>query len=435
MRSILVVLLSVLLLTVNCGDQITNNYYSPDPNVGITGRISPIDTGVVTVFGIATVTIDINIDGFFSFVDLPEGTYHVVVSPDHYSRREIFDVAVCSHSVENLGELALSDYPYPIYQTIPADGDDSVLVPLSSRGQSLTIYADEAIDMEDLAAECEIHPTLDGTWLETPARSGKESIYRFLPNDRMQPGTEYTVVIDASVRTVEGVPLGSDMQFSFTTEPLSVSVDLPSTSRLGGIPIREFYPILSFNGYVDPDSLEAAVQYEPEIPGMWYPISSSESQDEDGGTFSRFTFFPTDLPLDPQTDYVITIDAETGLAGGVSLPEPCTLGFTTERLGVVSAYPPDGQPNVYSYVDIRLMFNTEMDSSTTTAAFTLSELDGEDVHGTFSWSGNYGASTMYFDPSDELTSGAIYKISLSSAAQTASGGNLTEEFVSLFGVR
>ena len=424
MKKFTLLIAAAFLLFAGCTDNITNYYYGTDTGA-IAGRISPADPGTVISTAAGTYQAAVDDQGYFLFDQLPPGIYHIVVQPTNYSRREIDGVIVDPGQVERLGEITLSTYPYPIYRTYPAAGEDFVRI-----YSYITLYADETLDLDDLADGTTIHPPLLGAWREGSSKSGANYRFEFSGPDRLRVGATYQVTIDASVKTAAGVPLGSDLSFGFQTEPLTVSVDLPLPGASGGIPIRDFRPRIGFNEYVHPDSVARAVSFDPSVEGIWL-MDQYRDPRNDGARY--FRFFPTVPPLLSQTTYALVISDQVALDDGMSLPRPDTTLFTTEPYGVTAAYPANGYPSMSPGVPIRLTFNIEMDVASVEAAFELTEIGGNPVEGEFAWETNL--RQMEFRPGEALNSGAAYKITLSTDARTAAGENLTTDFASYFTVR
>lgn len=425
MKGLMIVLTVSLMLLAACTDHITNNYYGTETGT-IAGRVSPIDpeTAVSTSCGTYQTIVDDN--GYFLLNELQPGIYRIVLTPADYSRREIDGVVVNPGITKDLGQIILSTFPYPIYQTKPADGDESVY----SRTY-ISLYTDEALNLEDLTAGTSITPPVEGSWQELSS-----GLYTFILMNRGQfhPGTIYQVTIDASVKTAAGVPLGSAVSLSFQTEQsaalLTATIELPDEGVFGGVPIWDFQPRIAFNEYVSLDSLTRAVSFNPTIEGIWvlddYRVYA-------GNRARRFRFFPTTPPLSPETTYALIISDQIALDDSLYLPEPDTTFFTTEPYGVTSVYPVNGYTGMSPTAPVSLILNIEMDTASVEAAFTLMEIDGNAVYGVFDWETNH--RRMEFWPDESLHSGNVYKITLSTDARTAFGENLSTAFESYFSVR
>jgi hypothetical protein len=412
-------------LVVGCTDEITVHTETTCPSGanypgGIAGLVVPADSGLVNASGSrGDFAAQIGSDGYFILEDVPAGVYALVVSPTHYSRRELSDVIVDPGETTNLHEVTLATMPYPVYRTRPADGEEGFA---SNR---LALYVDEPLDLETLAEETTFDPAAEGTWESQPG------LCRFLFSENLRVGTTYQVTIDAAARTAAGEPLGSVLQLSFSTRPLSVSVSYPQTAPGGRVPLSGFYVHVGFNEYIGFEALLTAISFEPEIQGIWVPSDPSISP-TDPTLYQYFTFLAYDDELSPLSTYTLTISDEVELLDGVRLPAPSQTIFTTGSHGVISVSPRNGTAGVPPGVTVRLTFSTPMDTASVESAFTLAEMEGDPVPGAFAWYSAY--AELVFRPHEELRVGGVYRVALSTAATTATGMNLAEPFESYFSV-
>jgi len=420
MRSLIWTVVVGALLT-GCGDETTiNNYYS-FTNGAISGRVTPDDPGTIVMTADSVKVRYTDANGFFILDSLTTGMYNIVIRPVHFSRRELRDVTVASGQVISLGNVELSTYPYPFFQSRPADGEDSVRI-----GSSISLLADEPVMLDDLARQAAFTPSWAGDWEESiGSKSSRTAQYSFRPSEAMHAGTTYRLLIPASVRTAGGSTIGSDLSLTFISEPLRYSMNRLGEGLMGGVPLWGFNPALWFNADVNADSLTKAVSYTPLIEGIWVATSTNPGS-------SYFSFLAkSGVPLLPQTEYTMIVSDAVPLAGGLHLLRPDTTRFTTEPYGVTDAYPRNGMRAYWPLSSISLVFNTPMDSVSVRAAFRLQAEDIDTViTGTFRWS--MGLRQMSFDVDSVLPSRAIYRYTLSRDAQTMSGDQLSQDFTAVF---
>jgi hypothetical protein len=349
----------------------------------------------------------------------------------------LHNVLISKSSDYLLRGIALSNYPYPIYRTQPADGATDI-----SRSSDIYVYSDERLNLENLSGQTTFDPPLEGTWTETSGKYGGvegEALYRFSSRNLsersydLQLGTTYQVSIPGTVRTLAGVSLGHDITFSFTTAPLSVNVRIYPGSMLYTVPITNFRPAVEFPICVNVDSLNTAARFEPAIAGLWLPMSnysaSRNCSDENYSPYLRF--YPTEL-LSPDTDYRLIISDQVYLADHVRLSVPDTTTFSSEPLGVTQIFPDNGATGVAPSCTLLVAFNTPMDTTSVSAAFELQEVDGEVVTGTIISAGSQ--TVMMFAPAAVLKPNSPYGITILKTAKTANGVNLKADFVSYFAV-
>lgn len=415
----------LLLATValgGCSEKtIINNYYSFTSGA-ISGRVVPSDPGtlVMTVDSVRVKHIDAN--GFFVLDSLPGGVYGIIVTPINYSRREITDVTVAAGQIVSVGDIKLSTYPFPVFQSIPDDGQDSVR--LSS---TVALHADERIMLEDLTTLATISPLLSGTWREQ-MRSSKENgpwSYLFNPSERMRVATEYTVGIPGAVRMTSGITLGRELVVRFTTEPLSFKMSRFQQGINGGVPLLEFAPSILFNVTINADSLSKAIRFTPSIPGLWLEAGKGSG----GG---QYIFMATGTtPLSPETDYMMLVSDTIALDEDLFLTHPDTVRFTTEPAGVIQSYPQNGSRMHCTLCAVTLVFNTLMDTASVQTAFSLRDIATDSlIPGDIDW--HSSPRQMQFNPLVGLTPGTIYQYRLARTAQTLSGHQLSQDYSGSF---
>jgi len=412
----------VALVAAGCGDKTTiNNYYSLTNGV-ITGRVTPADPGtkVMTADSVKVRYADAN--GLFVLDSLPTGFYHIVIVPVHFSRREFTEVTVTAGQVASLGDVKLSAYPYPFFQSAPADSQDSVGI-----RASISLYADEPVVLDDLSRLAVITPSLNGDWHEQIRRSKYPgaAVYSFYSAEGMEIATSYRVTIPASVHTTKRTPLGSDLSFGFTTEPLRVQVASFQKGIDDGVSLLNFSPTIRFNAFVEADSLTKAVSFSPHIGGIWVQYGGSS------GSMLYTLFATSGVPLQPQTDYRMIIRSDVALTNGLGLPKPDTTRFTTEPYGVIQSYPQNGSRMHCTLCGINLVFNAPMDSASVREAFGLRDAASDTlVPGAFTLT--YDLYEMQFVPYGALRPGTVYRYTLSRTARTLTGQTLAQDLAVTF---
>ena len=418
-------------LVLGCGDETTINNYNLTNSGIIWGSINPIDVSTFVRLDSLRVFV-IAEDGKFVFTDVPPGEHVITVEPPNYSRRRISQIEVWPSQVYNLKGIELSNLPYPVYETYPADGDTGIL---TSKSYGIELEADESLDTADLNAKTTIVPSLEGIWhgkSDTNRTRSSYAFYRDEPSsqpDWQRPsrlgrvfrvGTTYNVRIDGAVRTALGVPLGRDIEINFTTEPLNVNVSIPADGLEGGVRLSAFIPTVTFNDSVNIDSLAKAVTFIPAIEGIWL------AKDQD----YALSFLPSSGPLPPATTFRLIVSDQVPLSGVARLGKPDTTMFTTEPIGVTYINPCDG---CSGYGIISLEFNAPMNHQSVESAFSLTSADGGEIEGIFRWySYDRPDRRVSFEPTPPLSSGEIYKATLSTDAHSADGYPIYKEVVSNF---
>lgn len=408
------------LIVFGCGDETTINNYSLTDTGIIVGSITPFDIGS-TVQLDSLVPVLIPAGGDFVFTQVPMGGHVITIEPVNYSPRRISQVEVWPSQVHYLKEITLTTLPYPVFRTFPEDGDSGVS---AVKIYGIEIEADESLDTADLNAGTSIEPPINGRWHGPSDSVRARSSYSFYIEDtstqggglrppRMQRalrvGTTYHVTIDGSVRTAFGVPLGRDIEFSFTTEPLEVFASIPYAGLEGGVKMGAFIPVLNFNDSVNIDSVAKAVSFVPAIEGVWI---AREDENE-------VSFLPSGGLLPPSTEYMMIVSDDVPLSGVAHLEQPDTTFFTTEPVGVTSSSPCNGCAGG-SY--IRLEFNAPMDTASVSSAFELTSASGDTVEVEFHWDTfNRPFRQLSVIPQRPMAGGVIYRYVVSRDARSAAG--------------
>jgi hypothetical protein len=324
----------------------------------------------------------------------------------------------------DLGEIAISTYPYPVFDVVPDDGEENV-----GRYEVVSLYSDEPISTDSLTAATTINPPREFRWYESFAPVGVHEWWYFLSRQSgfFRVGTAYEVAISKTLRTELGTMLGKDLLLTFTTEPLRADVNIPVGSVSGGVPIRDFSISVHFNEIVEPDSVDQAISFEPHLDGEWIV-------DDHGDNTSWFRFMLLGASLEPDSDYRMTISDEVALFGNVRLPSPYTVEFHTEPYGVTNLSPADGRWRYPSpHLQIIVDFNTPADTASAEAAFTLEAIGLGPIPGAFSWHDQH--MQFKFTPDTELPASQTYRVTLHRELRFANGEALGEDFVTQFRIR
>jgi hypothetical protein len=431
MRYLTILVTALACLLCSCGDDITNNYYTSSRGL-ISGRILPVDTGTVVRLADGSLETAVDHDGYFLIDSVPPGNCTVEIIPASFSPRRFFGVVVSPSVVSDLGLIELSPYPYPIYATEPED-DEQLPGGFYPRANTpILLYCDEPLNLTDLIAGFSSTPEIKIDSWQRYDRPG-ELYYQARMGSSLLPGKVYELTVPGSVRTEAGVPLGYDLVFSFSAADLEAEVQMPEPGFFGDIAIESFTPVIQFNGPVFEDSLTVAVAFVPAISGWWAAQGSPHTDDDGNLLYSSFRFFPTLAPLQPNTDYSMIVSGEVDLLQGTSLPKSDTNEFHTERLGVTAVSPANCTGGVSEHTYVEVIFNTPMDTLATESAFTLSRVGGSEVEGGFHW--YQGSKRMQYRPLEDLISGSVYRITLSTAALMEGGGSIVEAAESYFSVR
>jgi uncharacterized protein YfaS (alpha-2-macroglobulin family) len=145
----------------------------------------------------------------------------------------------------------------------------------------------------------------------------RDTVFWFAPQQKLIPGTTYTIVVDAGVQSQEG-PRAMDQPHSgsFSTyDPLRMVDSYPDPEDKASplVPLT-----LSFNNNLDRKSFDPGfVTVKPEIPDMKVRVS--------GGSIT------IEGAKSGKTTYEVTVSGKLGDTFGQKLGEPITVKFLTDR--------------------------------------------------------------------------------------------------------
>lgn len=409
-----------LLTMFSCSeDKVINNYNGNSSYGGLSGIVSPIDNATVTLTGVAEYTTTINAIGGFVLDSLMPGIYTLEIQPENFSKRLLSEVKVTAGSVFQLGQIDLSNFPFPIYKVLPENGATDV-----STRSGITIYPDVKLDLESVIENATIIPPLNGIWIEHPSTANSNMIV-YNRYESLQIGQTYTLTIPAETKLENGETLGSDLVTSFTVQPISVRGDVNDNGLEGKVDLANPSITLHFTAEVDVDSLNQAVQIDPSVEGFWVDYSPSSN--------AVFKYFITQKSLSPNTDYTLTVADSVNLGNGHMLTSPYTMTFTCEAYGVEHISPSNGTVELPCDNNIAISFNISMDSASTETAFSLKKLGGDPVDGEFAWASNY--TRLTFNPDMNLDGWSAYQVTIDSTAMVKSMDGHVDRFTSYFMTR
>ncbi len=421
LRLVITIVAILSLLTVSCEENnITNNYTASVTSA--MGLISPADVGTVWAHksGDSAIgpTASIGTDGYFMFERLSPGNYEFRVVPSTYSQRRLTNITVLPEKTTQLGVIAVSTLPYPIFDCRPRTG----MINLSRDYRSFTFLTDEALDTASLSAGATITPTVPGYW-----RVEGDRYCNYVFASYLNSSTTYTITLSTAVKTTSGRHLDKELEIVFSTEPLTAVVHLPSANGIdAGIRLSGFWPEIRFNDSLCIDSIRKAIRFEPNIAGEWTIPSGYQSS-----YWTIVRFLPSMGALQAATDYKLIVANDVNLIGQVHLATPDTTEFTTEPYGASLLYPYSANP-MSPWSDVQLAFNTVMDTISVNAAFSIADGDTVGVPISTHWD---GSTYLFAHPSSgSWLSGHVYTVEISTSAKTLSGVNLSREFRFTFSV-
>ncbi len=418
---------SVILLS--CGDDSVSNC----PEFGtLSGRVVPADPGEVILSGTSEYRFSLGTDGRIFNDRIAPGLYDVTIQPANYSKREFRDCAIVAGSAYNLGEFELTTLPWPIAEIEPSDGATDV-----EFATTLTFVSYERFDLEDLTAHTSTEPQIEGSWQEVDQDS-LFTYYYGLPygtgsqlRARLLPSTTYTFTIDGELLATVGGDADTDLEVTFSTSPLAVSfVTRPTPGA--PVPLQDFHFDLIFNTCVSEQAVKDAVTFDPPIDGFWLgDVACQDNPFNIADGFTEFRYFPLVNTLPEATEYTVTVRGDVNFVDNISLGNDTTFTFVTESPRINFFSPANGTAmDFLSY--IKVGFSLPMDHASVEEAFSVRELHGDLLDGSFYW---YGDTRLEFGPIIPHNGGDVLLCQITTAARSTEGVHLQSGLESYFRVR
>jgi hypothetical protein len=255
-------------------------------------------------------------------------------------------------------------------------------------------------------------PTTFDSPLPTPAATppaapphAPDTAVAFVPDDGWRPGTSYTVTLGPEARSLAGARLASSFRVHFTA-----------------VRLLRVLSITPADGAQDVAPEEAVeVQFDQPVVDLSSPVQPSPLQiqppvDGEGTWIDAQTYHLPAGTLQPATRYTVILPQGLRTLSGALLPEAVVTHFETERPRIVFKDPISDEADPGSAVWVQ--FSLPMESVSTEAAFSFTDLEGHSVRGTFDWP---DAQTFTFTPAVSLRDGQTYQVSIDSAAMAQAG--------------
>jgi hypothetical protein len=203
--------------------------------------------------------------------------------------------------------------------TYPSNGQ---VGPITNLGNSIIIRFNKIMDISTLNRSLELLPSQTGyAWIDTNYTQlhNGDVAYIYVQSDSTaiwEIGQNYSFTVLSTLKDINGNSLPSPYSFSFTPEPyFRVAYTNPQNGSTK-VP-RQNQIIIGFNNRINFQSFQSSVSCSPLIPGNWVL-----------NWYNDAILYPTS-ELNPNTEYIITINTEMLDAQGRALPSTYSFSFTT----------------------------------------------------------------------------------------------------------
>lgn len=253
------------------------------------------------------------------------------------------------------------------------------------------------------------------------------------PIDRFDANTTYSARITTGVRSMGGVSLAKERDWTFKTpDPSELTGVLVTVSST--LPDRYAMNValnsgvnVTFNQVMDPATVNTSTVRVLDPSGNAVPGAVHYT----GVTAS---FVPS-VPFAPNTTYRATVSAAAKSLGGVSMDQDYRWDFTTGTdLGaaapqVVMTSPMDGDSAVGLTDSLAVYFNEAMDTSSVNSSnIALFDAGGNQLDGTVTYSG----TVAVFKPAAPLAPLTQYTLRVAAAVSSAGGAQMGSDYFASF---
>ena len=239
------------------------------------------------------------------------------------------------------------------------------------------------------------------------------SILTVRPAGSWEPGTYYTVTVDAGALEASGRPTASPVRVSFLTRQAVRGV-LAAAGVTGSPTPASASFTATFDAAVDPATVMFVTS--PSIGG-----TTTRTAGQDASV--TYTFVPSS-GLQPSTTYRIALASGIRDADGAPVAAPAALAIRTpDAPAVVRFSPASGTAGVSGRPTLSVRFSVPMERTTTAAAWKVVGA-GVPVAGSVSWAEQ--DAVLVFTPTAALPAGRSFTMTVGSGATSKTGLRLSK---------
>ena len=269
-----------------------------------------------------------------------DSSYRVTLDTSAQSEQGLALLRPVEFRFQTVGFLEVADV-YPALDSTGVDTKGPIRVIFNRPVVPLTSVGEQARLVNPLAFSPPVEG--EGTWTNT-------SIYSFMPEGRLQPGTRYAVSIRSGLADTTGGVLASDYVWSFTTELPAVVAVQPEGRAKHVSPYAAIQ--MTFIQPMDHQATQAR-----------FTLVRDADQVGVKGAFSweenTMTYAPTQ-PLDMGALYSVQLKAGAPASSGeATIADSYASSFTVAALPrIVSVQPRDGETNVDLGLGLHIAFSS-----------------------------------------------------------------------------
>ncbi len=302
--------------------------------------------------------------------------------------------------------------------TFPYDGASEV-----TNATAIRLLFAQPMDRDSVEENFRLSRAEEPTPIAGEYRWDDDQTLLFVPRRPLDAASEYQIRVSEGATTPGGTRgLLSPYRAIFTTvdflraesvQPAPGSIEVSTVPTDTALTVQFNHPVVPLVGEAAQGALPTPLQISPALEGQGEWV-----------TTSLYRFRPSE-PLEPSTEYVVTVGSDLQDTLGSYQDETYSWSFTTEFPRVIRVEPSNPRRHVPAEGPIALRFNQPMNQANTETAFSLTGPAGA-VPGRIRWV--EGGTVLRFVPDQPLTREAEYTLTLAAGARGAQGGESRNPF-------
>jgi uncharacterized protein YkwD len=311
--------------------------------------------------------------------------------------------------------VTIATAPAPAIVPLTRAAFQTVVGTNTSVRQPVAIEFTTPMDPESVAAAVTVDPP---TPVELTWNAARDTL-TIMPTATWAPGVFHSVSVQAGALAVTGQPLARPARAAFLTRrPTTATVE--STQPVGKrVSVGTAFAI-TFDGAVDPASIQEAVRLEPATPGTLEATGSPK------GPVS-YAFVPAAL-LKPDTAYKLVVSGVRDQDGLALAPQSIAVR-TVKAPGVIRFRPVADAKDAARDATISVRFTEPMHRQATAKAFSV-RIGGKAIKGIISWAESN--TVLVFRPAAALPYDAAVVAKVDITARSAAGTTMIRSVRAIF---
>ena len=215
----------------------------------------------------------------------------------------------------------------------------------------------------------------------------KDNVLSLQPLQKLEMDATYVIRVDGRAMTKEGVPLGTDLEFTFIVTgapiiaaqiPAPSSVNVPPDADITLVFDRPMVALTQVQGSAADKRLSGwPVTITPSEKGRWRWLGTTTA-----------SFVPS-TPLALATKYIVNVPAGIKTISGEETQKDFTWTFETERPAALASEPKEGSGIAGPGSEISVTFTQDMDLISAKDSLVLTEKAASPTKRTAPWSSRW----------------------------------------------